>query len=70
MNRGAIAIGAAAPLCLDNAARAYLAYDAADTAFNWHVQTGQGDGPALLSARTVAYANYLNASRKNRECAQ
>lgn len=60
----------AAPLrFMDPACRAMLAYEAADVAFNWHVQTGQGDGAQLLAARTVAYANYLNASRKNRECA-
>lgn len=60
----------AAPRFLDPAVRALLAYEAADVAFNLHIQTGQGDGAQLLAARTVAYAAYINASRKNREAAQ
>ncbi len=60
----------AAPRFLDPAVRALLAYEAADVAFNWHIETGQGDGAQLLAARTVAYAAYINASRKNKECTQ
>lgn len=52
------------------ATRALFEMDAADAAFEAYVKTGNGDGPALLSARTSARAAYLRACRQDAECKQ
>ena len=50
------------------ATRALFAMNAADAAFESYVKTGDGDGKALLAARTSARAAYLRACREDAEC--
>ena len=60
----------AAPRFMDPALRALLNWEAADQAFDQYVNTGEGNGPQLNSARIAAYAAYLCACRINTECKQ
>lgn len=52
------------------ATRALFAMDAADAAFEAFIQTGDGNGKALLADRASARAAYLRACRQDAECKQ
>lgn len=59
-----------APRFTPPATRALFAMEAAEAAFDHYVNTGTGNGAALLAERASTRAAYLRACRQDSECKQ